>query len=107
VSCGWPPGAIREQNDDDDEKDCSELRAALKAVGRGSVRTGRRASPVSCGRLLEQIENENDGDDEKDCSENRAALGAAGKPPVRTEPRLQLGPSTINYRISTCLKYKQ
>jgi hypothetical protein len=40
-----PPEQIENENDDDDEKDCSKLRAMLKAVGRGSVRTGRRASP--------------------------------------------------------------
>jgi hypothetical protein len=34
------PRAIENENDDDDEKDCSKLRSTLKAVGRGSVRTG-------------------------------------------------------------------
>jgi hypothetical protein len=34
-------------------------------VGRGSVRTGRRASPARYGCLQSKIENEND-DDEKD-----------------------------------------
>jgi hypothetical protein len=30
--------------ENDDEKDCSKVKAMLKVVGRGSVRTGRRAS---------------------------------------------------------------
>jgi hypothetical protein len=34
------PEQIENENDDDDEDDCSKLRARLKAVGRGSVRTG-------------------------------------------------------------------
>jgi hypothetical protein len=43
------PEQIENENDDDDEDDCSKLRAKLKAVGRGSVRTGRRASAARYG----------------------------------------------------------
>jgi hypothetical protein len=45
------PRAIENENDDDEkEKDCSKDRATLKVVvGRGSVRTGRRASPARYG----------------------------------------------------------
>jgi hypothetical protein len=35
-----------EQIENDDEDDCSRRRARLKAVGKGSVRTGQRASPA-------------------------------------------------------------
>ena len=35
-----PPEQIENENDDDDEKDCSGHRTRLKAVGRGSFRTG-------------------------------------------------------------------
>jgi hypothetical protein len=53
-------------------------RARLKVVGRGSVRTGRRASPARYGCPPEQIENENDDDDEKDCPKHRLTLYTAG-----------------------------
>jgi hypothetical protein len=36
-------GSEQIENENDDENDCSKLRAMLEAVGRGSVRTGRRA----------------------------------------------------------------
>jgi hypothetical protein len=37
------------ENEDDDEDDCSRARARLAMVGRGSVRTGGRASPARYG----------------------------------------------------------
>jgi hypothetical protein len=56
-------------------------------AGRGSVRTGGRASPARSGCPPEQIENENDDDDEKDCFKRRAALKAVGRGSVRTGGR--------------------
>jgi hypothetical protein len=55
-----------------------------RMVGRGSVRTGRRASPARYGWPLEQIESENDDEHEKDCSMLGARLKAVGRGSVRT-----------------------
>jgi hypothetical protein len=60
----------------------------LKAVGRGSVRTGA-AGVTGALRLTptKQIENENDDEDEDDCSKLRARLKAVGRGSVRTGRR--------------------
>jgi hypothetical protein len=95
---GVGPLAVLSENDD--EKNCSKHRATLKAVGRGSVRTGRRASPP---RLRStQSTSRTRTTTRRICSKHKASLRMVGRGSVRTgypsHPRTDREPPQTNRR---------